>query len=68
MESDEGPKRKEKEEFSNSNSHARNIFQPFGFRYLIQNDLGLDKGLLAYNWYFLPCICLIIWCIFLAIG
>lgn len=67
MESDEGPKRKGEEEFSNSYPHARNIFQPSGFRHLIQDDLGFDKGLLAYNWYFLPCISFFIWCIFLVI-
>ena len=50
MESDEGPKRNEKKELSSSNSHARNILQPAGFRRLIQDDLGFDKILLAYNW------------------
>jgi len=67
MESDEGPKRKEKEESSDSNSHARNILQPFGFRCLIQDDLGLDRLLLAYNCYFLPSISFLIWGIFLVI-
>lgn len=67
MESDEGPKRKEKEESGDSNSHARNILQPAGFRCLIQDDLGFDKGLLAYNWYFLPCLSFFLWALFLVI-
>ena len=67
MESDEGPKRNEKKELSSSNSHARNILQPAWFRRLIQDDLGFDEILLAYNWHFLPCLSLPIWCLFLAI-
>jgi hypothetical protein len=64
---DEGPERKQKKELSSSISDGSNFSKPFGFRHSIQDDLGLDRILLAYNGYFLPGISILLWIIFLAI-
>ena len=64
---DEGPERKQKKELSSSSSNGGNFSKPTGLRCLIQDDLELDRILLAYNWYFLPCISVLLWALFLVI-
>lgn len=64
---DEGPERKQKKELSSSLFNGSNFSKPFRFRHSLQDDLGLDRILLAYNWYFLPGISILLWAVFLAI-
>lgn len=64
---DEGPERKQKKELSSSISDDGNFSKPLRFRHSLQDDLGLDRILLAYNWYFLPGISILLWIVFLVI-
>lgn len=64
--SDEGGKRKQTES-GDCCSDGGDIPQPVGLRCLIQNDIGFDRLLLAYNWYFLPCVSIILWGVFLVV-
>jgi hypothetical protein len=45
--------------------NAGHVFQPFWFRYYIQNNTKYNKFLLDYHKYFLPSIGLLFWLIFL---
>lgn len=64
--SDEGGKR-DQTESSTASVDDSDILQPSWVRCLIQNDMGHDRFLLAYNCYFLPIIGIILWSIFLVI-
>jgi len=64
--SDEGSKR-QKTESSDSSADVGDFFQSLRLRRLIQNDIGFDRLLLAYNWVFLPCFSIILWTLFLVI-
>jgi len=60
-ETDEGDKQK----YSDSMSDDSDIPEPLGIRCFIQNGSKLDRWLLVYHSYFLPCISIILWIIFL---
>ena len=64
--SDEGGKR-DQTELGDSGSDDSDFLQSIGLRCIVQNDMGLDRLLLAYNCYFLPIVSLILWSIFLVI-
>jgi hypothetical protein len=64
--SDEGGKR-DKTELGDSGSDDSYFSQSIGIRRLIQNDVGLDRLLLAYNGLFLPCVSIVLWAIFLVV-
>jgi len=66
MNSDEGGKRQETESSADRTDDS-DILQSFRIRRLIQNGVGYDKLLLAYNFYFLPIVSIVLWSIFLAI-
>jgi len=66
--SDDVPKRQKKEESSDSVLDGGDLPEPFRLRRLIQNGVGLDRFLLAYNWVFLPWLSFILWIIFLVVG
>jgi hypothetical protein len=64
--SDEGGKRQETKS-SDSGADGGDLPEPIGFRRLIQDGIGLDRLLLAYNCVFLPSFSFILWIIFLVI-
>ena len=64
--SDEGGKRS-KTELSDSSADGGDLPEPVRLRRLIQDGVGLDRLLLAYNCVFLPGLSIILWAIFLVI-
>lgn len=63
---DEGGKR-DTTELSVDSADDSDFLQSFRVRRAIQDDMGYDRLLLAYNSYFLPIVGIILWSIFLAI-
>jgi len=64
--SDEGGKRQETKS-SDSCTDGGDLPKPVGLRRLIQDGIGLDRLLLAYNCVFLPGLSALLWLIFLVI-
>ena len=64
--SDEGGKRQETKSID-SGADGGDLPEPVGLRRLIQDGIGLDRLLLAYNCVFLPGLSIILWTIFLVI-
>jgi len=64
---DEGCKQN-KTELSTISVDDSNILQSSRIRRIVQNGMGYDRLLLAYNFYFLPIISIVLWSIFLVIG
>lgn len=62
--SDEGDKQAKS---GDSCINGSDIPEPFGFRCFVQDDVGLDKLLLDYNWYFLPWLSFVLWVVFLVV-
>ena len=42
-----------------------NVFQPYGIRHSVLHNPKIDQVLLDYNFTFLPCVCIVLWCILL---
>ena len=59
-------KQKQQEESCDSSSDGGDLPEPVRLRRFIQNGIGYDRVLLVYNWYFLPCLSVIFWTVFLA--
>lgn len=60
----ENKERKESED-GDPESYDWNVFQPFWIRCVVQNGVRLNRFILDYHRYFLPCCGVLVWSIFL---
>jgi hypothetical protein len=67
MESDSRKKENTKKSGSDNEDPAPigYVFQPYGLRHSILHNTKVDQILLDYNFTFLPCVCIVLWCILL---